>query len=98
MPELPKVQEHPKATFVPAGTPKKEKRMANVFEAVLRPSKVATPALPKVSKDKADEPKMVVIADISSDLDKAGPLEPIPSKDKSESLPEKEKGLSTIKR
>jgi hypothetical protein len=63
--------------------------MANVLEVVLRPSKVATPAPPKVSKDKADQPKMAAIVDISSDLDKAGPSEPIPSKEKSGSLPKK---------
>jgi hypothetical protein len=89
MPELPKVQEQPKATSVPVGTPNKGKRMANVLEVVLRPSKVATPAPPKVSKDKADQPKMIAIVDISSDLDKAGPSEPIPSKEKSGSLPKK---------
>jgi hypothetical protein len=89
MPELSKVQEQPKATSAPAGTPKKGKRMANVLEVVLRPSKVATHALSKVSKDKADEPKMVTIIDISFDLDKAGPSEPIPSKERYGSLPEK---------
>jgi hypothetical protein len=62
--------------------------MANVLESILRPSKMATPALPKVSEDKADEP-MVGIADSSSDLGKAGPLEPTQSKEKSKSLPEK---------
>jgi hypothetical protein len=98
MPELPKVQEHPKATFVPTGTLKKGNRMVNVLKVVFRPSKVATPAPPKVSKDKVDEPKMAAIEDISSDLDNAGPSEPIALKDKSESLSEKEKGLSTIKR
>jgi hypothetical protein len=89
MPELLKVQEEPKTTYVSAGTPKKGKRMANVLEVVLRPSKVAMPAPPKVSKDKADEPKVTSIVDISSNLDKVGPLEPIPSKKKSGSLLEK---------
>jgi hypothetical protein len=89
MPELPKVQEQPKATSVSVGTRKKGKRMANVLEAILSPSKVATPVLPKVSKDKADDPKMAAIVDISSDLDKAGPSKPITSKDKPNSLQEK---------
>jgi hypothetical protein len=62
--------------------------MANVLKVVLRPSKMATPTPPKVSKDKADEP-MVGIVDTSPDLDKAGPSEPTQSKEKSESLPEK---------
>ena len=56
--------------------------MANVLKAVLRPSKIATLAPPKVSKDKVDETKMTVNVELSSDLDKAGPSE-------SESLPEK---------
>jgi hypothetical protein len=63
--------------------------MANMLEAVLRPSKVATPTPSKVSKDKVDESKMTANVDISSDLDKAGPSEYIPSKQKSESPPEK---------
>jgi hypothetical protein len=75
MPDLPNVQEQTKTTPVPAGTPKKEKRMANVLDAVLTPSKAATPTLPKVSKDKDDE-AMIGILDTSSDLGKAGPSEP----------------------
>jgi hypothetical protein len=47
--------------------------MANVLDAVLRPSKAATPALSKVSKDKANE-AMIGILDTSSVLGKAGPL------------------------
>jgi hypothetical protein len=49
--------------------------MANMLEAVLRPSKMATLAPPKVSKDKVDEP-MVVIVGTSPDLDKAGHWSP----------------------
>jgi hypothetical protein len=62
--------------------------MANVLEAVLRPSKMATPAPPKVCKDKADEP-MAGIVDTSPVLDKAGPSKPTEPKEKSEILPEK---------
>jgi hypothetical protein len=93
--ELSKVQEQPKATSVPTGTPKKGNRMAYVLEVVLRPSNAALRAPSKVSKDKAGEPKMTAIVDISSDLDKAGPLEPIPSKEKSGSLPERNGNANT---
>jgi hypothetical protein len=75
------VQELSKIASTPAGTPRKFKRMANVLEAVLRPSKVTTLAPMKVSKDKVDEPKMTANVDISSNLDKDGPLESIPSKE-----------------
>jgi hypothetical protein len=47
--DLPKVQEQSKTTPVLAGTPKKGKTMANVLDAVLRPSKVATPTPSKIS-------------------------------------------------
>jgi hypothetical protein len=87
--ELPKVQALSKIATAPVITPRKGKRMANVLEAVLRPSKVTTPAPPKVSKDKVDEHKMTKIADISSNLGKAGPSEPIPSMEESGSLSEK---------
>jgi hypothetical protein len=55
--------------------PRKGKRMANVLEAILRPPRMATPAPPKVSKDKADEP-MAGSIDTSPNLDKAEPSEP----------------------
>jgi hypothetical protein len=86
--ELPKAQALSHIATAPVGTPGKGKRMANVLEAILRPSKMATPAPPKVSKDKVDEP-MADIVDTSPNLDKAGPSEPIKSKKKSKSLPEK---------
>jgi hypothetical protein len=87
-PEQPKVQEIPKAqaqsqiATAPAGTPRKGKRMANVLEAILRPSKMATLATSKVFMDNVDEP-MAGIVDTSPDLDKAEPLEPTQSKEKS---------------
>jgi hypothetical protein len=62
--------------------------MANVLEAVLRPSKMVPPAPPKVSKDKAGEPTTITLSTFA-DSDKAGPLEAIVSKEKSKSLPEK---------
>jgi hypothetical protein len=78
--ELLKAQALSQIAIAPARTPRKGKRMANVLESVLRPSKMATPAPPKVSKDKADEP-MASIVDTSPDLDKAGPSEPTQSKE-----------------
>jgi hypothetical protein len=50
----PKVQELSKIASVPEGTPRKGKRMANMLEAILRPSKVAMPAPTKNSKDKVE--------------------------------------------
>jgi hypothetical protein len=73
--ELPKAQMQPHITTAPAGNPKKGRRMANMLEAVLGPSKMATLAPPKVSKDKVDEP-MAVIVGTSPDLDKAGHWSP----------------------
>jgi hypothetical protein len=52
MPDLPKIQKQTKTTHVPVGTLKKGKRMANVLDVVLRPSKVVMPAPSKISKDK----------------------------------------------
>jgi hypothetical protein len=75
VPDLSKVQEQTKTTPIPAGNPKKGKRMANVLDAVLRPSKAATPALPKVPKDKTNE-ALTDVLNSSSDLDKAGPSKP----------------------
>jgi hypothetical protein len=36
--ECSKIEEQPKTVFAPKETPMKEKRMANVLEAVLRPT------------------------------------------------------------
>ena len=69
--------------------------MANVLEAILRPSKVVTLAPPKVSKDKVDEPKMINIADVSSNLGKVGPSESILSMEVSGSLSEKSDNANT---
>jgi hypothetical protein len=65
-----------KATSAPVGTPKKGKRMANVLEVVLRPSKMTPSAVSKVyviSKDVVEEPKMVTNVEISSVLEGADP-------------------------
>jgi hypothetical protein len=60
MSDLPKVQEQTKTTPISVGTPKKGKRMANVLDIVLSPSKVVTPAPSKVSKDKTEELKRLL--------------------------------------
>ena len=70
------MQELSKIASIPAGTPRKGKRMANILEAFLRPSKIAMPAPPKISKDKVDELKMIVDKTASPDLDKAGHWSP----------------------
>jgi hypothetical protein len=62
--------------------------MANVLEAVLRPSKMAPPAPPKVSKDKAGEPTTITLSTFAHS-DKAGPSKATVSKEKSKSLPDK---------
>jgi hypothetical protein len=72
--ELPKAPAQPQITTALAGMPKKGRRMANVLEAVLRPSKMATPAPSKVSKDKASE-STTVAPSTFADSDKAGPSE-----------------------
>jgi hypothetical protein len=53
----PVAQELPKIALVPVITPKKGRRMANMLDAVMRPSKVATPPPTKISKDKSKELK-----------------------------------------
>ena len=47
------------------GTPRKGKRMANVLEAILRPTKMVSPAAPKISEDIIREPKMAIDAEIT---------------------------------
>jgi hypothetical protein len=86
MPEFPRVQEQPKVTSAPAGTPKKGKRMANMLEAILMPLKIASPAPLKVSRVVANEPKINVNVDIPFDLGEAGPSESILPRQKSDSL------------
>jgi hypothetical protein len=92
--DQPKVQELSKApaklqiATVPAGTPKRVRRMANVLEAVLKPSKVAMPYSTKNSNDKSKDLKK---ARESTALDyaEAGPSESRPTEQVSESLLEK---------
>jgi uncharacterized protein YqgQ len=85
----PMVQELSKIASAPAVTPKKGRSMASVLDAVLRPSKVATPAPTKISKDKAEELEKAIEESIAPDCAKAGPSECRPIEHVSESLPEK---------
>jgi hypothetical protein len=89
MPDLLKVQEQPKTMSIPAGTPKKGKRMANMLDAILRPSKVATPAPSKISKDKGEELKMTIDEAAPAIFAKVGPSESKPLEQEFESLPER---------
>jgi hypothetical protein len=89
MPDLPKIQEQPKTTIVPAGTPKKGKRMANMLDAVLRPTKVATPTPTKISKDKAEELKMTIDEAAPAIFAKARPSKSKPLEQEFESLPKR---------
>jgi hypothetical protein len=74
---------------VPAATPSKGRRMANVLDTVLRPSKMATPTPTKASEDKVKELEEVVAASAAPDCTKAGPSETRPTEQIIESLPEK---------
>jgi hypothetical protein len=51
----PKEQELPKIVSAPSIAPKKGRRMANMLDTILRPSKAATPAPTKIFKDKTEE-------------------------------------------
>jgi hypothetical protein len=56
-------------------TPKKGRMMANVLDAVLRPSKMATPTPTRISKDKARELEKAIDVSAAPDCTKAGPSE-----------------------
>jgi hypothetical protein len=71
------------------GIPKKGKRIANMLDAIMRPSNVATPAPSKVSKDKAEELKKAIDETVALDYAKARPSESRPIEQERESLPEK---------
>jgi hypothetical protein len=49
--------------------------MTNVLDVVLRPSKAATPAPTKISKDKAEELEKAIDKSIAPAGARAGPLE-----------------------
>jgi hypothetical protein len=94
LPDQPKVQELSKAPVKPqitsalAGTPKRGKRMANMLEAVLRPSKVVTPSSTKISKDKSEELKNAGESTVLDSVD-AGPSESRPTEQVNENLSKK---------
>jgi hypothetical protein len=91
--EFLKVQKQPEATSAPAGTPKKGKRMTNVLEVILRPSKMTPSVVPKVSvisEDVVEEPKMVTNTKINPGLEGADPSGSILERRYSDKLLEKE--------
>jgi hypothetical protein len=88
----PKVQKTPslsKIAFILAVTPKKGRRMANILDAILRPSKMVMPAPTKVSKGKVDELKKAIDETAAPDFAKARPSESRPIEQACESLLEK---------
>jgi hypothetical protein len=80
------VQEPSKIAYTSVVTPKKAKRMANVLDTVLKPSKVATPAPTRISKDKAEELEKPIDESIAPDCAKVGPSKSRPTEQVSESL------------
>jgi hypothetical protein len=75
--------------FALAVTPMNGRKMANVLDAVLKPSKVVTRAPTKMSKDKAEELEKAIDESSTPDCVKAGPSKHRPIEQVSESLPEK---------
>jgi hypothetical protein len=65
-------QEMLKIALIPAIAPKKGRRMANVLDAILRPSRAAKPTHTKISKDKAKDLKKATDESIAHDCIKAG--------------------------
>jgi hypothetical protein len=81
--------ELPRTTTIPAATPRKGTRMANVLDAVLKPSKVATPTPTRVSDDKVEELGEDVATSASPAYAEDGPSKTRPIEQVKESLPEK---------
>jgi hypothetical protein len=67
------VQELSRIVSTSVATPKKGRRMANILNIVLRPSKMATSAPVRISKDKARELEKAIDVSIAPDCAKAGP-------------------------
>lgn len=84
------MQGQPKVAFALAETPHKGKRMTNVLKAILRPVKMVSPAVPKVSEDIIPEPKMPINVEIPSGSDRSDPSGSVSTIHESDSLPEKE--------
>jgi hypothetical protein len=64
----------PKLTTATTITPRKGRRMASVLDAVLKSSKVPTPASAKTSEDKIEELEGAIAASASLAYTEAGPL------------------------
>jgi hypothetical protein len=62
-----------KTSTVPVATPRKGRRIANVLDVVLKPSKVSTPASTKVSEDKIEELGEAATASASPSRAEGGP-------------------------
>jgi hypothetical protein len=95
MEQQPKLQNPPtelelsKIALIPVITPKKGRRMANVLDAVLRPSKAAMPTPTKITKDKSEELKKATDKSIAPDCVKARPSKCRPPEQVSGSIPGK---------
>jgi hypothetical protein len=93
--QQPKLQSPPamvglsKTTTIPAATPRKGRRMASILDAVLKPSKVSTPASTKVFEDKNEELGEAAAASASPACAEAEPSKTRPVEQVKESLPEK---------
>jgi hypothetical protein len=75
-------------TSASVATPKKGRRMASVLDTVLRPSKIATPAPTRISKDKVGELEIAIDVSAAPDCTKARPSEIRPTEQVNESLSE----------
>jgi hypothetical protein len=73
------MQDQLRMVSAPVGTPRKGKRMANVLEAIMRPTKMTPPTTSKISKD-IREPKMAINMEITPGLDVADPSGSVPTK------------------
>jgi hypothetical protein len=78
-----------KTTTVPAVTPRKERRMASVLDAVLKPSKTTTLVPTKIFEGKVDELKMTSNEATLPNSAKVRPMETRPLEQACESLPKK---------
>jgi hypothetical protein len=85
-----KVQDQPKIMTGLIGTPRKGKRMANVLEDILRPTKMVSPAAPKISEDIIRQPKMAIDAEITPGSGVADPSRSVSTRLVPDSLPGKE--------
>jgi hypothetical protein len=73
-----------RTSTVPAATPRKARRMASILDAVVRPSKMATPAHAKMAKDETGELEKVIDVGVAP-----GPSEIRSTEQETESLPKK---------